>query len=80
MNIESNNYTILIVDDNNDFRSTLIEYFKGKSYNVFGAENGLKALKLIKKKPLRYCSFGPEHAHHGWNGNDGRDPGKSRRY
>lgn len=49
MNIDSNNYKILIVDDNNDFRSTLIEYFKSKSYNVFGAENGLKALKLIKK-------------------------------
>lgn len=40
---------ILIVDDNFDFRSTLIEYFKSKGYNVFGAENGQKALKQIEE-------------------------------
>lgn len=40
---------ILIVDDNYDFRSTLIEYFKSKGYNVFGAENGQKALRLIEE-------------------------------
>jgi len=41
---------ILVVDDNYDFRSTLIEYFKSKGYNVFGAENGQKALKLMTQK------------------------------
>ncbi len=40
---------ILIVDDNFDFRSTLIEYFNGKGYNVFGAEDGQKALGLIEE-------------------------------
>jgi len=40
---------ILIVDDNFDFRSTLIEYFNSKGYNVFGAENGQKALRLIEE-------------------------------
>ena len=40
---------VLIVDDNFDFRSTLIEYFKSKGYNVFGAENGQKALKQIEE-------------------------------
>lgn len=39
---------ILIVDDNQDFRSTLIEYFKGKGYIVFGAENGETAISLIE--------------------------------
>lgn len=39
---------ILIVDDNFDFRSTLIEYFDSKGYSVFGAENGQKALRLIE--------------------------------
>lgn len=38
---------ILIVDDNFDFRSTLIEYFRSKDYDVYGAENGHKALKMM---------------------------------
>lgn len=40
---------ILVVDDNFDFRSTLIEYFSSKGFKVFGAENGVKALRLISK-------------------------------
>lgn len=38
---------ILVVDDNTDFRSTLVEYFKGKGYLAKGAANGQKALRLL---------------------------------
>lgn len=40
---------ILVVDDNYDFRSTLIEYFQGKGYIVTGASNGKHALQLLEK-------------------------------
>lgn len=39
---------ILIVDDDYDYRSTLAEYLNDRDYNVFSAENGEIALKLIE--------------------------------
>ena len=38
---------ILVVDDNYDFRTTLIEFLAGKGYEVKGASNGKHALQLM---------------------------------
>jgi DNA-binding NtrC family response regulator len=40
---------ILIVDDEDDFRITLVKRLQKRNLNVFGAENGLKALDLMNK-------------------------------
>lgn len=50
MSEQSKNMKILIVDDDYDFRSTLLEYFIDKGHSAFGAENGQCALNLINKK------------------------------
>lgn len=41
---------ILIVDDNNDNRELLKTMLENTGYNVIDSENGLEALKIIKKK------------------------------
>ena len=41
---------ILIIDDNNDFRATIINLLKKKGYDVFGAYDSLEALEMIKKR------------------------------
>jgi YesN/AraC family two-component response regulator len=38
---------ILIIDDDNDFRISCIEYFTGKKYKISGAENGKVALNMM---------------------------------
>ena len=40
---------ILIVDDEEDFRTTLVKRLQKRRLNVFGAESGLKALDLMNK-------------------------------
>jgi len=40
---------ILIVDDEDDFRITLVKRLQKRNLNVFGAESGLKALDLMNK-------------------------------
>jgi two-component system, OmpR family, response regulator len=40
---------ILIVDDEDDFRITLVKRLQKRQLNVFGAENGYKALDLMGK-------------------------------
>jgi two-component system, OmpR family, response regulator len=40
---------ILIVDDEDDFRVTLVKRLQKRKLNVFGAENGYKALDLMSK-------------------------------
>jgi YesN/AraC family two-component response regulator len=40
---------VLIVDDDLDLRSSLIDYFKSSGYDTTGAKNGLRAIDLIKK-------------------------------
>jgi two-component system, OmpR family, response regulator len=40
---------ILIVDDEEDFRVTLVKRLQKRNINVFGAESGLKALDLMNK-------------------------------
>lgn len=38
---------VLVVDDNYDFRSTLIEFLVGKGYEAKGASNGKHAIQLL---------------------------------
>jgi two-component system, OmpR family, response regulator len=40
-------FNVLIVDDENDFRETLVKRLQKRQLNVFGAESGLKALELM---------------------------------
>jgi two-component system, OmpR family, response regulator len=40
---------MLIVDDEDDFRITLVKRLQKRNLNVFGAESGLKALDLMNK-------------------------------
>lgn len=42
-------FNVLIVDDEDDFRETLVKRLHKRQLNVFGAESGLKALELINK-------------------------------
>lgn len=42
-------FNVLIVDDEDDFRETLIKRLQKRHLNVFGAESGLKALELMNK-------------------------------
>ncbi|MBI5605343.1 MAG: response regulator [Deltaproteobacteria bacterium] len=40
-------FNVLIVDDEDDFRETLVKRFKKRNLNVFGAESGQTALDLM---------------------------------
>jgi len=40
---------VLVIDDEDDLRECVKEYFKRKQFNVFEAENGTDALKMIRK-------------------------------
>jgi two-component system, OmpR family, response regulator len=40
---------ILLVDDEEDFRTTLVKRLQKRHLNVFGAESGYKALDLMNK-------------------------------
>jgi DNA-binding NtrC family response regulator len=42
-------FNILIVDDENDFRETLVKRLQKRRMNVFGAESGQKALDIMNK-------------------------------
>jgi len=39
---------LLIVDDEQDFRDTLIEFFQAKGFDAHGAASGLEAIRLLK--------------------------------
>jgi DNA-binding NtrC family response regulator len=41
------NFNILIVDDEEDFRITLVKRLQKRNMNVFGAESGSQALKMM---------------------------------
>ena len=43
------------MDDEDDLRECVREYFLRKKYNVFEAKNGAAALKMIKK--IRNCDY-----------------------
>ncbi|MFA6810098.1 MAG: response regulator [Desulfoplanes sp.] len=42
------NFSVLIVDDEDDFRSTLIKRLVKRNVNAIGAESGIKALDVMK--------------------------------
>ncbi|MDD3014286.1 MAG: two-component regulator propeller domain-containing protein [Candidatus Gastranaerophilales bacterium] len=44
-------YTILVVEDNLELKNLIAEYFSDK-YHVLTAENGIEALKIIKKTEI----------------------------
>ncbi len=46
------NETILVVEDEEDIRSLLVFNLQREGYTVFEAENGLKALEIIKQKKV----------------------------
>ena len=50
-NTMSGKNKLLIVDDNDDIRSTFYEFFNSLGYEVKTAGDGLTALKLLKDKP-----------------------------
>ena len=43
----SEEFSVLIVDDEDDFRETLVKRLKKRRLNVSGAESGAKALDLM---------------------------------
>jgi len=45
---------LLIVDDNKDILSTFYEFFNSQGYEVKTAEDGLAALKLLKRKSSHF--------------------------
>ena len=42
------NFNLLIVDDEEDFRVTLVKRLQKRHLNVFGAESGQQALKMMQ--------------------------------
>ena len=44
----NNKAGILIVDDEEEIRNTLSRHFQFEGYNTYTAENGLKALEILK--------------------------------
>lgn len=44
---------ILVVDDEKEIRELVEIYLKNEGYNVFTAENGINALKIIKDKDIK---------------------------
>jgi CheY-like chemotaxis protein len=43
---------VLVVDDEKDFLFTMVYWLKSKGYSVLTANNGSKALEIIKKKQV----------------------------
>ena len=42
-------YNILVCDDEKDIVSALTIYLQAEGYHVFGAENGLQALEILRR-------------------------------
>ena len=42
-------YNILVCDDEKDIVSALTIYLQAEGYHVFGAENGLQALVILRR-------------------------------
>lgn len=45
-------FSVLIVDDDEGVRDTIIFYFKRKGFSVYAAENGEKAFEIVKTKKI----------------------------
>jgi len=44
---------ILVIDDNREFRSILVDILEGKGYQVYEAENGEEALEVMRRTPVQ---------------------------
>ena len=42
---------ILVVEDDDDLRETVVSLLEGQGYRPVGAANGLRALELLRKDP-----------------------------
>lgn len=49
--MENSNISILVVDDNATERKLMRTYLNHRGYRVMEAENGLKALEIIRRTP-----------------------------
>lgn len=47
-------YSILVVDDEADFRTVLRDHFEGRGYTVAEAADGVAALELFTERPRRF--------------------------
>ena len=45
-------FGVLIVDDENELRDAIVFDFKRKGFTVYSAENGIKAIELIKSNKI----------------------------
>lgn len=45
-------YTLLVVDDEEELRNAMVFDFRRKGFNVLIAENGMKALDIVKKNKV----------------------------
>lgn len=45
-------YNILIVDDEEDFRETLVKRLQKRNFQAFGAESGTQALQMMEAIPF----------------------------
>lgn len=53
-------YTVLVVDDDKEIRKAIAIYLQNEEITVIEAEDGLVALKKIRRKR---CSFNPIRCH-----------------
>lgn len=47
-----NNFRVLLVDDEEDFLSTLVKRLKKRSLDVLAARNGTTAVKIVSTEPV----------------------------
>ena len=45
-------YNILVCDDEKDIVSALTIYLQAEGYRVFGTENGLQALEILRREQV----------------------------
>lgn len=50
--METNNYNILVVEDDKEIREGIEIYLKNQGYRVYQAANGLEGLKIVEKEEL----------------------------
>ena len=48
--MENKDITVLVTDDEDDFRQLMVFWLKSKGYSVFDANCGARAIELVKEK------------------------------
>lgn len=49
--LQSNCHSILVVEDDDDIRNTLVDLLESEGYKTESAENGMKALEILQQIP-----------------------------